>query len=593
MTSLLSKRELKLQKIIAHWTRRLRRFQTARLMTALLFFLSLIPVSLKDPAQMEFLYPLPFLSVFFILVIWTRQIHRHVQNLQRFLQFTLRQKNRVLGLPSGRSWKPAQEISLSLPLIKDLGLMGPHSLWTLLDETLSEGGQKKLLQWMSSPPPSKELLRERQKTIQDLRPQTWFYTKLIIGTNSNEIHLSTLQIQEGLKNSFVTPSFYKTLIINLGVWLLSLVFLLLALTKSISVPGLLFLIFPLLSMSSLGPFSGVFHQAVGLSHHLSALATLLAAIEKRASSSPPLQKITPTLYQEKPSTSARRLDFILGFVGTQTNPLLHLFLNISMPWTMTSIFFLEKRRLQIAQSFPQVVEELSELEVFGSLLIFDRYQTQSYPEFATTPTLECVEVFHPLLERHRAVANNFAFPAGKSLGLLTGSNMSGKSTFLRTLGINQILANMGAPVFAKKYLTVPLKIETCIEVSDSLRDGYSYFYAEVRRLKAILESARTQTPVLFLIDEIFRGTNNRERQIGSKAVIRGLAREPLALGFVSTHDLELTHLAESLPSLVNLHFREDIDENGTMRFFYHLKEGPCPTTNALRIMEAEGIDVSD
>ena len=287
------------------------------------------------------------------------------------------------------------------------------------------------------------------------------------------------------------------------------------------------------------------------------------------------------------------LYFILGFLGTQTNPILHLFVNVLTPWTLTSVFFLERHRRKMAENFPAALEELAELEVLGSLLVFDKYQTQTYPEFGEPGTFQCVQIFHPLLERDRAVANDFSFPQGKTLGLLTGSNMSGKSTFLRTLGINQILANMGAPVFADKFVTVPAKIETCIEVSDSLRDGYSYFYAEVRRLKDILQSVATRAPVLFLIDEIFRGTNNRERQIGSKAVIRTLAKEKTALGFISTHDLELTSLEVSDPSLLNLHFREDIDESGKMIFHYHLRHGPCPTTNALRIMAAEGINVSE
>ena len=171
--------------------------------------------------------------------------------------------------------------------------------------------------------------------------------------------------------------------------------------------------------------------------------------------------------------------------------------------------------------------------------------------------------------------------------------MSGKSTFLRTVGLNQFLANMGAPVFADEFSTTALTVESCIEVADSLRDGYSYFYAEVRRLKALLDSASKAGPILFLIDEIFRGTNNRERQIGSRAVIRALAEEPDAIGFVSTHDLELTSLESSLPGLFNLHFREEFSLAGDMVFSYLLRPGPCPTTNALKIMAKEGIAVDE
>lgn len=591
--ALLHKRAEKLQSLVNTWTEKLHRHQSARLISALLFFLSLVPASLKAQARLELAYPLPFLIAFFFLVLRTRQLSQHVKNLTRFLQFTQRQEKRCLGLPSERSWQQAEKDSWQFPLIRDLGLVGGHSLWTLLDETLSEGGQKKLLHWMSVSPQSLETLRQRQEKVKSLRSQTWFYTRLIIAANSNELNLSTLQISDFLKNPFVPKSFPWLLIANLTIWLLTVTGALIALASGVTLPALLFLAFPLLSLSSLGATGQAFLAGVGLSHHLGALVPTFKSIEKRAATNKDLRDLCPRIFQDRPSRAARKLDFILGFVGTQTNPILHLFLNVLTPWTLVSVFFLERVRQQMRDNFPACVEELSEFEVFGSLLIFDKYQTQVYPRFAAKTQLECLQIFHPLIERKRAVANDFTFPEEKSLGLLTGSNMSGKSTFLRTIGINQILANMGAPVFADQFLTLPLRVETCIEVTDSLRDGYSYFYAEVRRLRDILQSAAAKTPVLFLIDEIFRGTNNRERQIGSRAVIRTLARETTAIGFISTHDLELTNLENTNPSLLNLHFREDIDENGKMIFSYHLRQGPCPTTNALRIMAAEGIQIEE
>jgi DNA mismatch repair ATPase MutS len=283
-------------------------------------------------------------------------------------------------------------------------------------------------------------------------------------------------------------------------------------------------------------------------------------------------------------------------MSVQANPLVYLIVNALVPWSLTGTYFLERRRKRIAYTFPQCLEELSELEALASLVIFDHYQTDVYPEVKDAvrrPPLAFKLLFHPLIDRERVVPNDFHFPAGKNLGLLTGSNMSGKSTFLRTIGVNQILANIGAPVFAENFETSPLAIETCIEVSDSLRDGFSYFYAEVRRLKALLETSKHDQAMLYLIDEIFRGTNNRERHIGSRAVIRTLATSPHSIGFISTHDLELTALENSSPTVLNLHFREEISPQGEMLFTYLLRHGPCPTTNALKIMAAEGIEVDD
>jgi len=584
--SRLQKREIKLQRLVQTWTLKLQKFQNARLIVGLMFFASLIPPSMTKAPRWELLIaPAILLTAFLILINITKNLRRHGQNLTNLLEFTRRQHRRTLGQPSLREWEKADTLSRTMPLVRDLGLVGPHSLWTLLDETLSEGGQKKLLEWMIVRPLESKTLQRRQESIQKLRPQTWFYTRLALQTNGRDINLSTLQLQDFLKTSFVDSKFQTLFIVNLILWFVA------AILISLSSP--FYLIFPLISLWSLGAVGTAFHQGVGLSHHLGTLVPIFRAIEKRAAYDRALKEICTQIFTHSPSRAAKKLDFILGFVGTQTNPILHLFVNVLTPWTLTSVFFLERHRRKMAANFPATLEELAELEVLGSLLIFDKYQTQTYPQFGEQGTLECVQVFHPLLDRSRAVANDFSFPKGKSLGLLTGSNMSGKSTFLRTVGMNQILANMGAPVFADKFVTVPANIETCIEVSDSLRDGYSYFYAEVRRLRDILQSAATHAPVLFLIDEIFRGTNNRERQIGSKAVIRTLAKEQTAVGFISTHDLELTSLEESDPSLLNLHFREDIDENGKMIFHYHLRQGPCPTTNALRIMEAEGIKISE
>ncbi len=590
-SSLLEKREKKLRGLIASWARRLERSQNRRLFTALFFFASMFPVAMRPQARWELL---PLISSFFIflyLVGRTRKIHRHIENIKRLLAFTERQKNRCLGLASGRPWEVANKLSEQYPLIRDIGLMGSHSLWTLIDESISEGGLKKLLQWMSTGPENAVTLQERQKRIASLRPLTWFYTRLGIAANSNEVNLATHQIHDFIKNSFVQNNFHKLLLANLVLWLLTLGFAIGGAVTGTAFPAFIFLPFPLLSLSSLGVSQSAFLSGVGLSHHLGLLAPVFAAIEKRGAASEPLRNLTPRIHRNSPSKEARKLDLILGFVGTQTNPILHLILNFFTPWTLVSVYFLERLRKSMIIDFPVCSEELSELEALGSLALFEKYQTQTYPELRNETRLSCIQLYHPLLERRKAVANDFEFPDGKSLGLLTGSNMSGKSTFLRTMGLNQTLANMGAPVFADRFATRPFKIETCIEVTDSLRDGYSYFYAEVRRLRHILETASSQTPVLYLVDEIFRGTNNKERQIGSAAVIRSLADQKTAIGFISTHDLELTVLEDNHPSLLNLHFREDIDENGKMVFYYHLRPGPCPTTNALRIMQSEGIQI--
>src|SRR5258705_3874820 len=199
---------------------------------------------------------------------------------------------------------------------------------------------------------------------------------------------------------------------------------------------------------------------------------------------------------------------------------------------------------------------------------------------------------HPLLKREAKICNDFSLDQHQKIVILTGSNMAGKSTFLRTVGVNLCLAYVGAPVNASSLRVSLFRVFTCIKVSDSVQDGLSYFYAEVKRLKALLSATERDDdlPVLFLIDEIFRGTNNRERQIGSRAYVRALANRRTAVGIIATHDLELTRLADEIPGIANFHFREEV-RDGKMVFDYRLRPGPCPTTNALDIMALEGLPV--
>jgi DNA mismatch repair ATPase MutS len=198
---------------------------------------------------------------------------------------------------------------------------------------------------------------------------------------------------------------------------------------------------------------------------------------------------------------------------------------------------------------------------------------------------------HPLLPPERKVCNDFSVKELGELAVITGSNMAGKSTFIKTIGINLCLAYAGGPVNARGFRFRPLRLHTCIQISDSIPDGFSYFYAEVKCLKRLLErlEADDSLPLLYLIDEIFRGTNNRERLIGSRAYVQALIGAR-GVGVLATHDLELTSL-EQISSLVsNFHFRDHV-EDGKLVFDYTLRPGPSPTTNALKIMRMEGLPV--
>ncbi len=272
-------------------------------------------------------------------------------------------------------------------------------------------------------------------------------------------------------------------------------------------------------------------------------------------------------------------------------------LNTLLPWDLFFTYRLHLAKQSIRQHLSVWLNVWHELEALCSMATFaDLHPDYVYPDIQDTtsgaaPVFTAKDIGHPLIDDTAKVKNDFTVDALGRVVIITGSNMSGKSTFLRTLGVNLRLAYMGAPVNATAFSTSLMRVYTCLQVNDSINDGISFFYAEVKRLKALLDAFRVDQryPLFFLVDEIFRGTNNRERLIGSRAYIRALAGGH-GVGLIATHDLELVQLEAEIPHIQNCHFREESKE-GKMVFDYALHAGPCPTTNALRIMELEGLPV--
>ena len=216
-----------------------------------------------------------------------------------------------------------------------------------------------------------------------------------------------------------------------------------------------------------------------------------------------------------------------------------------------------------------------------------------YPSLAATATPACFDglgLGHPLVPAARMVRNDVHLEGATRLLLVSGSNMSGKSTLLRTVGINCVLAQMGAPVRATALMLSPLQLGATLRIQDSLQEGRSRFYAEITRVRELADLARGPVPLMFLLDELFHGTNSHDRLAGATGVLRSFL-ERGAIGLVTTHDLALTAMADQLgPTAANVHF-EDWFDGGEIRFDYLMKRGPVTRSNALALMRAVGLDV--
>jgi DNA mismatch repair ATPase MutS len=277
--------------------------------------------------------------------------------------------------------------------------------------------------------------------------------------------------------------------------------------------------------------------------------------------------------------------------------LIALVLNTLMPWGLFFSYVLDQLRAALARRAPVWLDTWYELEALSALANFAYLNPDcTFPQLHTSPAepgFAAHGIAHPLLATADKVRNDFTFAQLGSIVILTGSNMAGKSTFLKALGVNLALAYAGGVVDAHQLDTILFRLFTCIKVSDSVTNGVSYFYAEVQRLKALLTVLETPhpLPLFFAIDEIFRGTNNRERLLGSRAYIHALINQR-GVGLIATHDLELVKLADTLPAIRNYHFRDDIVA-GRMVFDYLLRPGPSPTTNALKIMHSAGLPIDE
>lgn len=488
----------------------------------------------------------------------------------------------------------------------DLDLAGPHSLLHLLDTTVSDHGRMRLAAWLLDQPPAHEVWSRRRRLVQELAPRSLFRDRLTLHARlAGEEEINGRRLAAVVQHPAGFPRLTVTLIVQI----------ILALSTALLGLGALLGWLPGYWMFSFGTYALIYfmtdqgehllEHAVGLHHEMERLGTVLRHLERHANRTMPALAETCAplmLSAARPSLHLTGAARTLHAISVKANPLLHLGLNALGPWDLWFTRRLIHVQRSIKDHLPLWLDCLAEIEAASALANV----AYLHPDYAWPEPLELSpqhnganvaihadRLGHPLLPANARVANDVRLDKLGSIHLITGSNMSGKSTFLRTIGINLCLAQAGAPVCATSFTWSWSRLACCIRVDDSLDAGLSFFYAEVKRLKTILDATqdRTAPPVLFLIDEIFKGTNNRERLIGSRAYIKTLSTGH-GFGLVSTHDLELTDLEQEIPSLTNAHFQETVS-SGALQFDYRLRPGPCPTTNALRIMELEGLPVSD
>ena len=478
----------------------------------------------------------------------------------------------------------------------DLDLFGKASLYQYVNRTHSGQGNELFSEWLLSPAPA-ELITRRQEAAKEFSENIFSLQQfrsygianpvtIASGKNvakwlqrQNEFRLTALW---KLMRSILPAASITTLLLYIFSVIPSSAFyplILLFLAIAFSISKAIMPDYALLN--KIVPELDTLFQSVRWIETWNAKTELIQTLQKSL--------VTGT---QKASVSILQLKKILERLDYRYNPLVHIPLNIFLAWDLQQAFALEKWKYGKEKIVAQWFHVLAETESLVTLAtVCFNHPQWSFPQISSEHgVLLAKEMGHPLIPVEKRVNNSFAVTGSQQLSLITGSNMAGKSTFLRSAGINVVLAMMGSPVCATAMTVSGMRVISSMRVSDNLDENTSTFYAELKKLKLIIDAVNKHEKVFLLLDEILRGTNSADRHTGSKAFIKQLVKEK-AFALVATHDLELTKLAEEFPAAIhNYHF--DVQVRGDELYFdYVLKEGICTSMNASLLMKKIGIEL--
>lgn len=484
------------------------------------------------------------------------------------------------------------------PYSADLELFGPRSVFHFLNRTATRLGRDRLSALFKGDgkAPDPQAIQSRQEAVRELAPALDFRHGLQLhGMDLGDKGRATGGLDEFLKDPARV----------LGRPVLKTALYLFPLIALGSAAGLFFglprwVLYLALLVNGLTVLAGEKHVArtfrlMSKTHDvLKSYARILADIERSDFRTERLRELRSRLFQDDRSASAgiRKLSGLLGRLEFRSGQVIYVAVNVLVLWDLHCLLRIETWRRDTAGCVPAWFETIAEIDALSSLANAGfNHPDWAFPEIAAEGTVFSLEgAGNPLIPDGVRIDNDLRFGTSPRIAVVTGPNMAGKSTFLKTVGVNLVLAYAGGPVCARRLLVSPAILMTSMKVNDSLDRGLSLFHAELQRLKDILDPVREGKPVFFLIDEMLKGTNTADREVGSLALLRQLAGRPVS-GLVATHDLHLTDLASEFPEkIVNFHFDGRV-EGDRLVFDFLLRPGRCESFNALALMKIMGIDV--
>lgn len=518
----------------------------------------------------------------------------YIKNTETLLQINKEEidilQHQFNNLPDGLSFKPAEH-----EYANDLDIFGKASLYQYINRTKAEHSSQLLSTWLLSPATA-AIITDRQEAIKELaQQQEWRQQLQAIGTQNKITIVTQNRIMMWLKeeNKFSQITWQ---ILRIVYPVITLSFLALYIAGGISTSSFTFLFILLLVISSLisKMIMPAYNQLTKITGEVETLSTSILHIEKEKFNSELLQQLQLSFQHNKLKASGiiRQLKSILDRFDYRLNIVVFIPLNAFLLWDLQQIMLLEKWKLVNKKLVMTWYESMAGIETLATLgnLSFN-HPGWCFPIMDEKKGMFIAEEMgHPLIASNKMVCNSFSTTDAGKLNLITGSNMAGKSTFLRSAGVNTVLAMMGAPVCAKRLVVHPTRIISTMRVNDNLEESTSTFYAELKKLKTIIEAVNKNENVLLLLDEILRGTNSLDRHTGSEALIKQLIKKN-AVGLLATHDLELAKLVSQYPSnIINYHFDVQVNKE-ELYFDYKLKRGICQSMNASLLMKKIGIEL--
>jgi hypothetical protein len=484
------------------------------------------------------------------------------------------------------------------PYSADLELFGPRSVFHFINRTATRMGRDRLAALFKGQgeTPERKVILSRQDAVRELAPALDFRHELRLhgfGLGDSARHIG------GLSEFLKEPAWILTRpVLKAAIVVFPLIALLAAAGLFFGLPRWVFYLSLLLNgLTVLAGEKRVArtYRLMSRTHDvLKSYARILADIERADFRSDWLRELQSRLFSDGLSASGGigKLSSLLGLLEFRTGQIVYVAVNVLILWDLHCLWRIEKWRRDTADRVPAWFETIAEIDALSSLANASfNNPGWAFPEITGTGiALEMEAAGNPLIPEGVRVDNDLRFGTAPRIAVVTGPNMAGKSTFLKTVGVNLVLAYAGGPVCARRMTVSPSLLMTSMKVNDSLDRGLSLFHAELQRLKDILDPVREGKSVFFLIDEMLKGTNAADRQVGSLALLRQLARRGVS-GLVATHDLHLTNLAGEFPDKVlNFHFDGRV-EGDRLVFDFLLRPGRCESFNALALMKIMGIDV--